>query len=324
MEEELPEPALVSASAPDSEVAPDSAPVPVAAPPPAPLIPNIRGPRRKDLAPGFKRFVCKIAYDGTAFFGWQSQASGKTIQDALEKRLAEIFGTPTRIHGSGRTDAGVHASAQVFHFDAVWKHRPETLANALRKGFPAGISVFEVKLGRADFHARFSARGKRYCYHIYEGYAPPTLSRFSHSTCENKLNVPAMQATAKMLLGIHDFTAFSGRVRESENPVKDLRRLDVVRRGPRIDITTEASGYLYKMVRRLAGGLMQVGVGKMTPEELLAYLEARQSNATVPAAPARGLFLEKVFYRLPANAAPVFRQKIPCPDKRNAYKGESS
>lgn len=276
--------------------------------PAVPLMPNVRRPRRKDLAPGLKRFVCKIAYDGTAFFGWQSQAGGKTIQDALEKRLAEIFHMPVRTHGSGRTDAGVHAAAQVFHFDAAWKYSNETLARAMRKGLPAGILVFDVKLGRADFHARFSARGKRYRYQIYEGYAPPVLTRFCHSTGERELDVPAMQEIAKQMLGLHDFTAFSGRVRESENPVKDLRRLDVIRRGPRIDIVTEASGYLYKMVRRLAGGLMQVGYGKMTQAELLAYLEARQSSALVPAAPARGLTLEKVFYRLPPNAHPVFRR----------------
>jgi tRNA pseudouridine38-40 synthase len=275
----------------------------------SPRLPSIRGTRRDDLALGHRRFICKVAYDGTAFCGWQSQTGGHTVQDAIEKRLAHILLAPARIHGSGRTDAGVHAIGQVLHFDAKWKHSTDTLLRALRTGLPSGIQISEVKEGRPNFHARFSVKGKRYCYHIYEGYAPPMQVRYCHSTGEQKLNVPAMKEAAAMLLGIHDFTAFGGQKSHEENPVKDLRRLDVIRRGPHIDVITESSGYLYKMVRRLAGGLMQVGSGRMTPQELFAYLEAKKSLAAVPSAPAKGLVMEKVFYRLPSNADPVFRRK---------------
>ncbi|MDR0535026.1 MAG: tRNA pseudouridine(38-40) synthase TruA [Puniceicoccales bacterium] len=288
---------------------PARAPTPLPAPPLARL-PSIRPPRHPDLAPGHTRFVCQVAYDGTAFLGWQSQAGGNTIQDAIERRLAQIFGTPVRIHGSGRTDAGVHADAQVFHFDAAWKHSTETLTHAFRTGLPKGIQVFSVATGRANFHARFSARGKRYRYQIYEGFAPPMLARYHCSTGAKRLDVDAMRDAAALLLGVHDFTAFGGRHgsgHDGENPVKDLRRLDVSRQGPRISIVTEASGYLYKMVRRLSGGLMQVGIGRLTPAQLLAYREARVSLAMVPAALACGLVMEKVFYRLPANAHPLFR-----------------
>ncbi|MDR2982395.1 MAG: tRNA pseudouridine(38-40) synthase TruA [Puniceicoccales bacterium] len=261
--------------------------------------------RREDLPEGHTRFVCTVAYDGTDFFGWQSQAGGNTIQDKLEGRLAEIFRKPVRIHGSGRTDSGVHAIGQVFHFDAVWSHGLATLRRALRTGLPQGILITSVKIGKPNFHARFSTCGKRYTYHVYTGFAPPMETRYAYSMGTRKLDVKAMKRTAKMLVGVHDFTAFSGRNRDSsdkENPVKDLRRLDVRQQGARIRITTEASGYLYKMVRRLAGGLIQVGLGKMTPEELIAYRDARITSATVPTAPARGLIMEKVFYKMPANA----------------------
>lgn len=261
-----------------------------------------RLPRANDLQPGFTRFVCKVAYDGTHFQGWQSQAEGNTIQDTLERRIAKIFLTPVRIHGSGRTDSGVHATGQVFHFDALWRHSLDTLRRALRTGLPDSIRILIVKTGRANFHARYSAYGKRYCYHIYEGYAMPARTRYCLSTEERKLDTDAMSAAAALLLGTHDFSAFSGRkvnLAEEENPVKDLRRLDVTRHGPRIVVATEASGYLYKMVRRLVGGLMQVGLGRMQPEELLAYRESRVGTAEVPSAPARGLVMEKVFYRPP-------------------------
>lgn len=283
-------------------------------PPPPHGLPSIRTRRQPDLAPGLTRFVCKVAYDGTAFLGWQSQAAGATIQDAIEKRLAEILHAPVRIHGSGRTDAGVHATGQVFHFDTAWRHSLETLVQALRTGLPWGIQICGAHIGRATFHARFSARGKRYRYRFYEGFAPPMETRYRYSTGARKLDTTAMRDAAALLLGVHDFSAFSGRSSEASgggNPVKDLRRLEVIRRGPRVDVVTEASGYLYKMVRRLAGGLMQVATGKMTPADLRAYLDARESSAAVPAAPARGLVMEKVFYRLPANSDPVFKKVTP-------------
>ncbi|MDR1817593.1 MAG: tRNA pseudouridine(38-40) synthase TruA [Puniceicoccales bacterium] len=306
-EENSPPPAVPSASAPET---PPSAPAPAPHLPPIPprrfaLPPASR--RRPDLAGGMSRLVCKVAYDGTDFLGWQAQRDGVTIQGALEARLAQIVQAPVRVHGSGRTDAGVHAAGQVFHFDAFWEHEPAVLLRALRTGLPRGIQVFDAWLGRPDFHARFSARGKRYRYRFFEGYAPPQLARYVFSLGERRLDFDAMREAAEPLLGVHDFSAFGGSgsdISDGENPVKDLRRLELFRRGPRIDLITEASGYLYKMVRRLAGGLMQVGLGRMTPAALLAYREARVSAAVVPSAPPCGLVMERVFYRTPWNAAP--------------------
>ena len=155
------------------------------------------------------RFKCFCAYDGTDFRGWQSQACGNTIQDFIERRLAEIFSEKIRIHGSGRTDAGVHAKAQVFHFDAAWAHSAQNLLSALRCGLPAGIQIFRVARAKEGFHARYSAVGKRYVYNIYEGYAPPYKSRYCWSLGRRKLDVKKMNEAAAGLLGEHDFTAFS-------------------------------------------------------------------------------------------------------------------
>ena len=264
------------------------------------------------IPPGMTRYRCLVAYDGTDFHGWQSQACGRAIQDFLEKRLAQITRENVRVHGSGRTDSGVHALAQCFHFDSVWSHPPEVLLRALRSGLPRGISVFKVSKARDGFHARFSVCGKRYRYCILRGFVSPFEMRYSWGIGDRELDVPAMRRAAKMLLGVHNFSAFGATHAsvEREKPVKDLRRLDVSARGKKITITTEASGYLYKMVRRLVGGLVGVGLGKMTPEELREYRDARICDARVTTAPAQGLFMEKVFYSRPkARPAPRSREK---------------
>ena len=242
------------------------------------------------------RWRCTCAYDGTDFYGWQSQRGGRTIQDFLEKRLAQIFQKPVRVHGSGRTDSGVHARAQVFHFEAEWAHPVAHLHRALRSGLPRGIAVNSVRHAKSDFHARYSARGKRYRYRVYLGHAGPFESRWCWSLGDRPLDVGKMRAAAKKLLGKHDFTAFSGQYEETENPVKDLRRLDIFQRGPRVEFVVEASGFLYKMARGLVGALVAVGLGKLTAADLERILKSKQRPIEIATAPAIGLCLEKVFY----------------------------
>ncbi len=261
--------------------------------------------RRDDLAPGHTRFACTVAYDGTDYVGWQSQPDGKAVQDVIEARLARVFRKPIRIHGSGRTDSGVHADRQVFHFDAEWRHPKEILLKALHADMPADILIKDIRVAKPNFHARFSARGKRYVYRIRLGFSPPDRARFEWALGSRPVNVEAMKEAAGRLVGVHDFTAFGGMHKqgmERENPVKDLRRLDVARKGDLVVVTTEAGGYLYKMVRRLVGGLVQVGLGRMTPDRLIAYRDELRISAEVPTAPARGLTKSKVFFSLPKNA----------------------
>jgi tRNA pseudouridine38-40 synthase len=243
------------------------------------------------------RWRCVCAYDGTEFAGWQSQAGGRAIQDVIEERLGQIFKTPIRIHGSGRTDSGVHALEQVFHFDAEWNHAPEKLLAAFRTGLPRSIQIKSVRAAPRKFHARFDATGKRYVYHLHLGDADPFTRPYCWCVFK-PLDVEAMRAAAAVLRGKHDFRAFTAlNGPEREDTVRDLRRLEVVRRGRTIRITAEADGFLYKMVRSLAGTLVAVGEGKLTPAAVRGILQSRERTAAVLTAPAQGLFLVKVFYR---------------------------
>ena len=243
-----------------------------------------------------RRWKCVCAYDGGAFGGWQSQVGGTAIQDVIEARLAEIFKAPIRIHGSGRTDAGVHARAQVFHFDAAWKHSAEKLAVALASGVPDAIQIKRVRPAAADFHSRFSATGKRYVYHLHLGDADP----FTRPHCwriYRPLNLLAMEAATAVLRGSHDFRAFAAdNGSKNDDTVRDLRRLEIARRGRSLRITAEANGFLYKMVRSLVGALVTVGEGGLTPADIRTILASRLRTAAVKTAPPQGLFLEKVFY----------------------------
>ncbi len=257
----------------------------------------------KPVVAAIRRWKCVCAYDGTNFAGWQSQsvatssAHGRpAIQDVIETRLGEMLKTAVRIHGSGRTDPGGPAHGQIFHFDAAWPHAPEKLLAAFRVGLPRTIQIKSVRAVAADFHARFAATGKRYDYHVYLGDADPFTRPYCWS-CFKPLDVSAMRAAAAVLRGRHDFRAFTAlNGPEREDTVRELRRLDVTRRGRRIHITAEADGFLYKMVRSLAGVLVAAGEGKLDAAGVRHLLQSRVRTAAVQTAPAQGLFLTKVFY----------------------------
>lgn len=252
----------------------------------------------KSQSQELRRFKCVVAYDGTDFCGWQSQLGGGSIQDFIEFKLSSILGKPTRIHGSGRTDAGVHANGQVFHFDAIWKHSPEAMARALCAGNVQVVRVLSVEEVSDDFHARFSVEGKRYVYKISKGYAMPDLARYRWSLGNRKTDVEKMISASKIFLGTHDFKAYSANrgANVKENTVKTIYRLDVEDLGNEIRITTEGSGYLYKMVRLLVGALVQCAQGKLSESDLQKALESKTRGNIFQAAPAVGLTLDKVFY----------------------------
>lgn len=242
------------------------------------------------------RWKCVCAYDGGAFDGWQSQPSGNAIQDVIECRLRDVLKIETRIHGSGRTDAGVHALGQVFHFDAAWTHSAEKLRVALQSGLPRSIQIKSVRLAAPDFHARFSAKGKIYRYDLFLGEADPFTQAYCWSFVR-ELDWAAIEAAAAALRGKHDFKAFAaeGGV-PRENTVRDLRRLEIARRGRRVRLTFEADGFLYKMVRSLTGTLINVGLGKLSPRDVAALLNSARRTPQVQTAPPQGLFLVKVIY----------------------------
>ena len=242
------------------------------------------------------RWRCECAYDGTPFAGWQSQTGGTAIQDVIEARLAQIFKTQIRIHGSGRTDAGVHARAQVFHFEAEWTHGTEKLLAAMRVALPSQIQIRSVRRASPEFHARFSATGKRYDYFVHLGDADP----FTRPYCWpvfRPLDLKAMERCAAELRGTHDFRAFAAvNGTEREDTVRDLRRLEIVKRGRSVRITAEANGFLYKMVRSLVGVLVPAGEGRISAAQVREILAGGKRVPLVQTAPPQGLFLTKVYY----------------------------
>ena len=247
-----------------------------------------------------KRWKCVCAYDGSGFSGWQSQPSGDSVQDCIEARLAAVLGIRARIHSSGRTDAGVHAAGQVFHFDADWPHGPGKLAAALRHRLSRAIQIISVREASPDFHARFSAKAKVYGYNIHLGDADPFTRPYSWSILK-PLDLRAMRAAAKVLRGRHDFGAFSALNGEepgdAPDTVRDLRRLEVTARGRNVRIVAEADGFLYMMVRSLVGALVAAGEGKLAASEVRDLLASKVRTARVQTAPPQGLFLRRVRYR---------------------------
>lgn len=261
-----------------------------------------------------QRWKAVCAYDGTSFAGWQSQPGGTSLQDVIEARLAVLAKGLVRIHASGRTDAGVHARGQVFHFDLAWRHGSERLLAALRVGLPPSILIKSVRAVPGTFHARFSATGKRYAYHLYLGHPDPFVRPFVWAL--DRPSAPdfaAMRRAAKVLQGRHDFAAFSAFTgEEREDTERTLRRLEIVRRGRRVTIIAEADGFLYKMVRSLVGALVSVGFGKLTPDDLRRFLKDGRRTPAVETAPPQGLFLVRVDYpRVGADRAHRGRGRTP-------------
>lgn len=247
--------------------------------------------------PGLSRWKCVCAFHGAYFAGWQTQKNHRSVQSTIQEALEGIVRHPVVLHGSSRTDAGVHARGFVFHFDSTWKYPPERLLAALRSRLPGEVMVLSAKKVSKDFHARFSAKRKRYIYYIREGHPDPFQRPFVLGV-PVRLDTLAMQEAADFLVGRKDFKAFSaepGHARAST--VRHLMRLDVLRRGQEVRIVAEADGFLYKMVRSLAGGLIKVGRGDITPAQIKEVQASGKRTALIPSAQPQGLFLEKVFYR---------------------------
>lgn len=241
------------------------------------------------------RWKCVCAYDGGGFAGWQSQVCGTAVQDVLESQLAAIFKRPVRVHGSGRTDSGVHARGQVFHFDADWKVGPQALMRALNNGLPPQLRVTSAEPVSVEFHARFSVVGKEYRYQIITRPPDPFEFRywwFVHRQMEESLIREGIQ----ILLGTHDFTSFAAGVEEGDNPVKTLHQIRLIREDSYWTFCFEGTGFLYKMVRSLTGALVYTGQGRLSLSRLSALLEEKRRTEEVYTAPAHGLFLYRVDY----------------------------
>ncbi len=243
------------------------------------------------------RWRLTIEYDGGPFFGWQRQAQGPSVQQAIEAAITQMTGERVAVHGAGRTDAGVHALAMEAHADIA---RPFT-AQRLREGInalvrPAPVSVLSIQPVASDWHARFSCTERRYLYRILERRAPPAVDRGRVWHLPPPLDLAAMQAGAAMLVGCHDFTTFRSAHCQSDSAVKSLDRLEVRREAGEIRIEAAARSFLHHQVRSMVGCLAMVGRGQWRPEDIARALEARDRTALGLNAPPHGLYFTGASY----------------------------
>jgi len=243
------------------------------------------------------RYKLTIEYDGAPFSGWQIQENGPSVQGALEAAVKAICGEEVRVHGAGRTDAGVHALGQVAHCDIAKAFAPSRLRDGLNAHLrPHPIAVLSAEIAPDDFEARFSAKRRHYRYRIRNTRANLALDIGRAWRLPRPLDVGAMHAAAQRLVGKHDFTTFRDSECQARSPVKTLDQLDVVRRGDDVDILTSARSFLHSQVRSMVGSLVWVGEGRWSADDLAAALAARSRTACGPVAPPEGLYLVRVEY----------------------------
>jgi len=237
-----------------------------------------------------------IEYDGSNYAGWQRQANAMTVQEKLELAVQKLTGETLCVHGASRTDAGVHALGQSAHFETESRIPADKFSFALNTLLPPDIRVTQSEEVPADFHARFSTRGKRYRYLLYDAPHAGALNRNTHAHVIYPLDVEKMNAEAQDLVGTHDFGAFAASGSVVKDTVRTIYRAEVTRSGREVCLIVEGNGFLYNMVRIIAGTLIYVGTGKL---EMGAFRRAIESGNRLDlglTAPAHGLTLMEVFY----------------------------
>ena len=243
------------------------------------------------------RYRLTIEYDGAPYCGWQLQPNLPTVQGALEDAIMAISGESVRVHGAGRTDAGVHALGQVAHCDIAKHFVPGRFRDGLNAHLrPHPIGVLSADIVPDDFEARFSAIRRHYRYRIANRRANLALDIGKVWRLPRPLDTDAMHDAAQRLIGKHDFTTFRDTECQARSPEKTLDVLDVVRTGDAVDIVTSARSYLHSQVRSMVGSLVWVGEGRWSADDLAAALAARHRSACGPVAPPDGLYLVQVDY----------------------------
>ncbi len=243
------------------------------------------------------RFRLLVEYDGGPFVGWQCQENGPSVQQAIEDAVFAFCQERVASVAAGRTDAGVHALGQVVHLDLARDCSADTLRDAVNFHLkPQPIAILSAEAAPPDFHARFSAIGRRYLYRIVNRRAPLALARGRAWWLPGTLDTDAMATAAERLVGRHDFTSFRSSICQAASPVKTLDRLSVERAGEEIRIKASARSFLHHQVRNMVGSLKLVGEGRWTADDLSDALAARDRRAAGPTAPPDGLYLVVVVY----------------------------
>ena len=242
------------------------------------------------------RLALGVEYDGSAFHGWQTQTGGGTVQDALERALDKIAGEPVKVMCAGRTDAGVHATAQVVHFDTLVERPLSAWVRGVNTFLPPQVAVRWVHPVPDQFHARFSAYGRRYRYVLINRPQRTGVWHGRAGWYHHPLDAGSMQQAADLLLGEHDFSAFRAADCQAKSPVKMIRQALVRRTGDLLIFDFEAGAFLHHMVRNLVGSLVYVGQGKHRPEWMAQLLAAKDRALAAPTFSAAGLYLAGVLY----------------------------
>lgn len=237
-----------------------------------------------------------VEFDGTLLHGWQSQKTCRSVQVELEKAVLSVMGPSTRLNGCSRTDAGVHADGHVSNFSTNSEMPVEKIALALNSRLPEDVAVKAAAEVPASFHARHDAVAKTYLYRLWNLPSPPTLRRFDTCHVPRVLDLDRMNAAAKHLEGRHDFSTFMAAGSAAASPVRTLYKVEARREGPLVILEVRGDGFLYNMVRIVAGTLCSVGFGSLEPDAMPEILASRDRKRAGKTMPARGLSLVKVDY----------------------------
>lgn len=256
------------------------------------------------------RIVLGLEYDGSTFHGWQTQPGGRTVQDHLERALATVHDAPVSTVVAGRTDAGVHATAQVVHFDAV-NTRPESAwVRGVNSHLPPGVSVLWARTVGEGFHARFGARERAYRYVLFNHPIRPALMASRVGWIHGDLDVDAMALAARHLLGTHDFSAFRAAECQAKSPVRELREARVLARERFLLFDFRGNAFLHHQVRNMVGALVWIGLGRRPADWLGELLESRDRTQGAATFAPDGLYLVDVRYDAEWNL-PVSENRIP-------------
>jgi len=237
-----------------------------------------------------------LEYDGSNFAGWQQQADGRTVEAELKRALRSITGKDIPVYAAGRTDAGAHAEGQVVNFHTDGRIRPRRMTAALNARLPADVAVLSAEEVPDDFHARYSARWRRYRYRYLDRVSRPALERGRCWHVRGPLDVDAMSRGAGALIGKHDWTTYCSASEPPDARVREMRSATVTRRGDTVELELVAEGFLRGLARGIAGGLAEVGRGRRPPEWMGKILQARDRRQAPRTAPAGGLTLMEVIY----------------------------
>jgi tRNA pseudouridine38-40 synthase len=242
------------------------------------------------------RIALALEYDGAGFFGWQSQAGGNTVQDALELALAQIATHPVRTHAAGRTDTGVHALCQVVHFDTHTSRPMTAWVRGVNAFLPASIRVLWAHAVPDSFHARFSAQGRSYQYCLVNSAVAPAILAHKVGWFHQPLEVQAMQQAVAHLLGEHDFSAFRAAGCQAKSPIKTLSIASVSAQNQHIVFSFAANAFLHHQVRNMVGALVYIGKGKYAPDYIKTLLSQKNRTLAPPTFSPHGLYLTGVKY----------------------------